>query len=124
MTTRRVLDVGQCALDHTAISRLLNEHFDVEVHRADVADEVFELMRDQRFDLVLINRRLDADDSDGTAIIRRMKNNQAAANTPVMLVSNYPDAQAAAVELGAETGFGKAGLHQPAIVDRLAGILG
>ena len=124
MTTRRVLDVGQCALDHAAISRLLTEHFDVEVHRADRADEVVRLMRGQRFDLVLINRRLDADDSDGTVVLREIKSSPASADTPVMLVSNYPEAQAAAVELGAEPGFGKAELHRPEVVDQLAGTLG
>ena len=41
-----------------------------------------------------------------------------------MLVSNFPDAQAQAVEAGAEPGFGKKSLNAPETIARLSSHLG
>jgi hypothetical protein len=49
------------------------------------------------------------DGSDGMELIRIAKREEL--TTPVMLVSNYPEAQSAAVAAGAVPGFGKASLH-------------
>ena len=43
---------------------------------------------------------------------------------PVMLVSNYEDAQREAVAKGALPGFGKAALGQPHTLARLRAVLG
>jgi len=40
------------------------------------------------------------------------------------LVSNYTDAQAQAVQAGAEPGFGKSSLGQPQMLDRVRAFLG
>jgi hypothetical protein len=41
----------------------------------------------------------------------------------VLLISNFPEAQAAAVEAGALPGFGKAEMNSPAAQERLLGAL-
>ena len=57
--TRRVLDVGQCNPDHAVLSRLLNEHFDVEIVRAHGESDTIGALQSGDFDLVLINQKLD-----------------------------------------------------------------
>ena len=121
--TRRVLDVGQCNPDHAAISRLLNEHFDVEIVRAHVESDTIAALQSGDFDVVLINRKLDRDYSEGLNILQLIKSDSAMSNVPVMLVSNYPESQESAVAAGAVYGFGKAELGNPDVVKRLAAIL-
>jgi DNA-binding NarL/FixJ family response regulator len=120
---KRVLDVGQCGPDHSSISRLLRTHFDVEIVPAALPADALDQLRDGKFDLVLINRKLDADYSDGTVILRAIKADESLSGVPVMLVSNYADAQQAAVTHGAEYGFGKAELDAPETLERLARFL-
>ncbi|HVW00504.1 MAG TPA: response regulator [Planctomycetaceae bacterium] len=107
---KRVLDVGQCVPDHSAIRRLLEDEFDVQVERTHERDDTLAALRRGPVDLVLINRKLDIDYSDGLEILKEIKADPAFTSIPVMLVSNYPDAQEEAVGAGAEPGFGKAQL--------------
>jgi CheY-like chemotaxis protein len=123
-TAPRVLDVGQCGFDHRAISDYLRRVFGAEVDRADTLDEARDALGRGRFDLVLVNRVLDLDDSSGLDLIRALREDGGLGDVAVMLVSNYPDAQRAAVELGARPGFGKADLESPATRDRLRALLG
>ncbi|HEV3340487.1 MAG TPA: response regulator [Pirellulales bacterium] len=116
---KRVLDVGQCGFDHGAIRRLVESQFAAQVVQAHRLDDAVELLKKEPFDLVLVNRQLDADCSDGLAVVRAIKADAALAGTPVMLVSNYADAQQAAVAAGAESGFGKSELNQPAAREKL-----
>ncbi len=67
-------------------------------------------LRAGEFDLVLVNRIFDGDGSKGIELIRAIKADPHLARTPVMLVSNYAEAQAEAKELGALPGFGKGDL--------------
>lgn len=106
-TQFRVLDVGQCDLDHGNISRLVEEHFNASVDRAHDRTEALAKVTGEAYDLVLVNRLLDRDHSEGLDVIREIKADAKAANVPVMLVSNFEDAQAAAVSEGALQGFGK-----------------
>lgn len=122
--TRRVLDVGQCNPDHAAISRLLNEHFEVEIVRAHGESDTIAALQSGDFDLVLINRKLDRDYSEGLSILEKIKSESAMSHVAVMLVSNFPEAQESAVAAGAVYGFGKAELGNPDVVERLAAILG
>jgi two-component system chemotaxis response regulator CheY len=115
-----VLDVGQCNPDHAAIRRLLTEEFGVEADRAYTPDEAWVRLQNTRYDLVLVNRIFDATGEEGLAFIRRMKTDTTLAAVPVMLVSNYADAQAEAVAAGAEPGFGKATLEDLQTSTRLA----
>lgn len=125
---KRVLDVGQCAPDHAAIRRLVQGTFGAEVVQADRLDDALAALRSaalrrESFDLVLINRKLDVDYSDGIEILQAIKTDSALASTPVMLVTNYPEHQQAAIAAGAEPGFGKAELSLPATRARLARFL-
>jgi response regulator RpfG family c-di-GMP phosphodiesterase len=114
-----VLDVGQCNPDHSSISQLLKRHFNASVDRAYRADEAIRLASEKEYDLILINRILDADGSEGLPILDQLKSSPATQSVPVMLVSNYADSQADAVTRGAEPGFGKSSLRDPATVERL-----
>jgi len=120
---KRVLDVGQCVPDHGAIRRLLEGQFGAEVVRAHLPGDTWEALRAGTFDLVLINRLLDADHSEGLAILSAIKADPATRGLPVMVVSNYPEHQQAAVAAGAEEGFGKAELNLPATHAKLARFL-
>jgi two-component system chemotaxis response regulator CheY len=113
---QRVLSVGQCGPDHRSISRFLTRYFGVEVESADTCDEAQSAMRAGKFSLVLVNRLLDIDGSPGMDVICALKDDPdpALASIPVMLVSNDPDAQQAAIAKGTVLGFGKADLDSPA----------
>lgn len=116
---RTVLSVGQCVPDELSLERFLKANFDVQITTVDTAAEALDRVRQQKYDLVLINRKLDADYSDGTEILRTIKADAALSATPVMIVSNYPEYQDAAVQIGAEYGFGKAELGRSDVIARL-----
>jgi two-component system chemotaxis response regulator CheY len=122
MPAKRVLSVGQCGADHGSISASLRRSFDVDVASADDAAEALRRLEAEKFDLVLVNRVFDLDGSPGVDFIRQVK--QANSPVPVMLVSNYPDAQQEAVKAGALPGFGKAALGEPATLSALRRALG
>ncbi len=56
-----VLDVGQCDFDHANISRMLSERFGAEVQQVATCEEALRAVQNGLFDLVLVNRILDAD---------------------------------------------------------------
>jgi two-component system chemotaxis response regulator CheY len=116
--------VGQCGPDNATLSRFLSRHFDVEMIVAKDWNETQEHLKKRVVDLVLINRKLDVDYSDGTNILSAIKANPAWTNLPVMIVSNYEEVQQKAVEMGAEPGFGKLELDFPKTLDKLIPFLG
>jgi len=122
MTAKRVLSVGQCGADHGGISWALRA-FGAEVAPAATQAEALERLRNEAFDLVLVNRVFDRDGDSGVDLIRRLKADEALRATPVMLVSNHADAQREAVEAGAEPGFGKAVLGRPEMLERVRSFL-
>lgn len=119
----RVLDVGNCGHDHGQITRMLERHFGAVTVVADTSDETVERLSREHFDLVLINRKLDHDYSDGIEVIKRIKSDPKLRDTPVMLVTNYAEHQATAVAEGALPGFGKLELGSPTTRERLAAVL-
>ena len=119
----RVLDVGQCDMDHGNITQLLTTAFGATVDRAHSAKEALEAVTSTEYDLVLVNRVFDADGSEGLGFIEQTQQEKATRNVPVMLVSNFDDAQESAIALGAVRGFGKADLHEKATIDLLAAAL-
>ena len=123
MAKRKVLDVGNCGPDHAAVRRMLMQHFDVEVLQAHSPVDTMELLTAQSVDLVLINRKLDQDYSDGTEILKQIKADPKLASVPVMLVTNYEEHQQAAMQLGAERGFGKLSLNDSQTQERLSQFL-
>lgn len=122
-TPPRVLSVGQCGLDGPQIERLLVEHFDADVATACDTRQALDAILSGHFDLVLVNRIFDGNGESGLDFIRQLRGDSDAKETPVMLVSNYADAQQAALELGAQPGFGKAALQAPQTTERLAAVL-
>jgi two-component system chemotaxis response regulator CheY len=124
MSAKRVLSLGQCGADHGAISRLLASQFGAEVVAAATADEALAHLQRDDFALVLVNRILDYDGRSGLDFIARLKADEQFQSLPVMLVSNYTDAQAEAARSGALPGFGKSQLTSPTTVARLRPLLG
>ncbi|MEQ8848455.1 response regulator [Botrimarina sp.] len=120
----RVLSVGQCGPDHAALVDFLTRNFDgVEVDAAKLPADTFEKLRAGSYDLVLVNRKLDEDYSDGIEVVRQIKSEPTLRDTPVMLVTNYAEHQDAAVAEGALRGFGKLELGDPATVQRVRAAL-
>lgn len=121
--SRTVLSIGQCRPDQAAITHYLTSGFGVNVVKADLPDQAIAILESQPVDLVLINRLLDRDGSEGLPILKRIRTCTRNADVPVMLVSNYADWQQKAVEAGAIYGFGKAELNRPETRSRLAAVL-
>jgi two-component system chemotaxis response regulator CheY len=124
MPSKRVLSVGQCGADHGSISWTLQRAFGAEVVPAATAASARALLVRGGFDLVLVNRVFDADGDGGLAFVRDLKADPTLTALPVMLVSNYSDAQDEAVQAGALPGFGKAALGAPEMLGRVAPYLG
>ena len=121
--SKRVLSVGQCIPDDGAILQFLSNHFNVQLVRSPDAEDALARIRTESFDLILVNRKLDIDYSDGIDVIRAIQADPDINTTPVMLISNYPDAQEKAVAIGAEYGFGKMEYEQPEVIERLGKFL-
>ncbi|MCH9002562.1 MAG: response regulator [Planctomycetes bacterium] len=119
----RVLDVGQCDFDHGNIGKMLVEQFGAVVDRAHNTDEAIKAISKNRYDIVMVNRIFDADGAEGTELIKKLQADESNRRTTVMLVSNYADAQDAAVALGAKRGFGKDAISDPATIQCLAAFL-
>ena len=115
MDKPRILSVGQCSFDHSSISRHLGRIYGAEVAGANTMGEALVTLRAGDFDLVLVNRVFDGDGTPGLDLIRAIKADPELAGLPVMLVSNYHDAQTEAQSLGALPGFGKADLRHGAV---------
>ena len=120
---KRVLDVGNCSADHAAIRYVVEHAFDATVSRAHGTHDALAALRAERFDLVLVNRVLDRG-GEGIQVISRIKNDPTLAGTPVMLITNHEEHQLAAVEAGAEYGFGKSELQTASTREKLARFLG
>jgi DNA-binding NarL/FixJ family response regulator len=121
---KRVLDVGNCGPDHSSIKHFLAKYFDCELLQADGADDALRALRAGPVDLVLVNRKLDMDYSDGIDVIRQIKAAADLAHVPTMLITNYDEHHEAAMEIGALRGFGKLDLAKPETVAKLQPILG
>ena len=117
--SKKVALVGHCGPDSSflriAVSRA---HKEVQVLMID-DDRDLKRSLDDGVDLLLLNRQLDFgfDEQEGVALIRRIRANYPHVKT--MLVSNYPDAQAAAVAEGALPGFGKREVNTPRVAELL-----
>ena len=79
---KRVLDVGNCVPDHAAIRALVERNFDARVVQTHGPEDTLRELRDARYDLVLVTRKLDRDYSDGLDVIRRLAEQAAHRLTP------------------------------------------
>jgi CheY-like chemotaxis protein len=121
--TKVVLDVGNCNPDHAALASMLKRNYGAEVLRADQLQDTLELLQKRSVDLILINRKLDIDYSDGIEILRVLKRTPELDAIPVMLITNYPEHQQQAVAEGAVLGFGKLELSTPETRQKLVPFL-
>lgn len=113
-----VLDVGQCRPDHSAISKLV-ESVGASIERIALPKQAIDLLKQKKYDLVLVNRKIDKDYSDGIELVKMMQADFELKSIPIMLVSNYEEAQQEAVSQGAILGFGKNSLKKPETADQL-----
>ncbi len=114
-----VLDIGNCGPDHNAIRSMLQSNFDAEVLQADATADAIEILQSKRVDLILVNRKLDVDYTDGIDVLTAIKADARFSEIPAMLVTNMDDYQQDAVQKGAEYGFGKLALRNPETQERL-----
>ncbi|HEX4142090.1 MAG TPA: response regulator [Pirellulales bacterium] len=113
----RILSVGQCHFDGPWMKRVLEEHLGAVVEQADFASEAVNKAGGQHYDLILVNREFDRDQSSGLSLIPDLI--AASPQTPVMLVSDFEEAQEAAIGQGAIRGFGKSNLDTAETLQRL-----
>jgi two-component system, chemotaxis family, chemotaxis protein CheY len=113
MSAKRVGLVGHCSPDSSGLTIAVTSAVPgVKVVR--VTDEAgVEKLLGEGVDLLLVNRAMEPGYSAslGTDYIRKLRASHP--NVKLMLISNYPDAQAAAVADGALPGFGKSDLMSP-----------
>ncbi len=119
-----VLDVGQCQPDHQAIRRMIESEFDARVESSADAEGAMQVLCEQKVDLVLVNRILDATLHDGLELVQKMQQHESLRRTPIMMISNFESAQQEAIAAGAAPGFGKAHLDEETTRKLLANYLG
>jgi predicted oxidoreductase len=116
---KKVALVGHCGPDSSYLRMTVSAaDKSIKVLAADTEQELQHLL-DDGVDLLLFNRVMDygfADD-EGVAIIRRLREKHP--KVKMMLVSNFPEAQQAAVAAGALPGFGKRELGTPRVAQML-----
>src|SRR5205823_5740224 len=125
MSKKSVVLVGHCGPDNSFL-RMAVSSADRSIHVA-MADDEQELnaLLDQRVDLLLLNRELGwgfDDAPTGVELIQKLRATHP--NVKVMLVSNFSDAQAAAVAAGALPGFGKREIGTPRVTRLIREALG
>ena len=117
----KVLITGQCGFDYRGLAHLI-EACGGTPTAAHCAAETLAQLSSGSYALILVNRILAGDGSRGVDLIKKILTEQPA--QPVMLVSDYPEAQAEAVACGALPGFGKSQLAAPSVAERVRGLLG
>jgi DNA-binding NarL/FixJ family response regulator len=121
--SKKVLLVGHCGPDSSYL-RLAVRSADpaAQILAADAPGELDAALA-QGIDLVLLNRELgyDFEPMVGVDLIARLKQSHPGLKT--MLISNYADAQAAAVAAGAVPGFGKREIGSPRAMQLLRSAL-
>ena len=116
MSGKRVLDIGNCGPDHHSLTMMVTRNFeDAVVDQAHQAVDALTLLKQHEYALVVVNRLLDCDGTEGMDVVRQVKAEQP--DLPVMLITNYEEHQRAAVEAGCETGYGKNDLFSPSTVE-------
>ena len=118
---KRILDIGNCSLDHGAITHMIRTNFDAEVDQANAAADALPMIQKNDYDLVMVNRILDMDGSCGMEVIVEVQKQNS--NLPVMLITNFAEHQDAAVAAGAVRGFGKNAVGSPQAIELLAAYL-
>lgn len=117
---KKILLVGHCGPDSSYLRMAVRSaDKDVSIIAADDAAELRHALDSDGIDLILFNRELGYgfDEDGGVEVIKWLKPNYP--SLKMMLVSNYPDAQAAAIKAGALPGFGKRDIGSKQVVELL-----
>src|SRR3954469_21819178 len=120
---KKIVLVGHCGPDSSYLRMAVKNDFrDADVYMAD-DDRELEQAIERGADLLLLNRQLEYGFKDplGVDLIRRLR--AARPEVKTMLVSNYAEAQAEAVEAGAFPGFGKREIGSPRVSELLRAAL-
>jgi hypothetical protein len=120
---KKIALVGHCGPDSSFLRIAVSKaERDAMVLSVDDDSDLKRVLNDG-VDLLLLNRQLDYgfDEREGVALIRKIRANYPNAKT--MLVSNYPEAQAAAIAEGALPGFGKREIGTPKVNELLRNAL-
>ena len=120
---KTILEIGNCDADHSRMKEVVEANLDAKIVRAHRLDDAMEAMQENDIDLVLINRLLDVDGSEGMDVFRSIKSNSEFAGTPVMLITNFDEHQDKAVAEGTIRGFGKAALASRETIETLKSAL-
>jgi two-component system chemotaxis response regulator CheY len=107
-----VLSIGQCGYDDSRIGQVVRTALGAALERAASPEEAQRKVAEKKYDLILVNRVFDAGTGMGVNFISELKKNNPDA-PPIMLVSDYADAQATAIANGAVPGFGKSAIAFP-----------
>lgn len=113
---KTVLDIGNCDADHLFITTMLKSNFDVKVLRAHRLSDAITVLESNAVDLILFNRLLDVDGSEGMEVFRNIKSKPEFESIPAMLITNYEEHQEKAMTEGAVRGFGKSAISSDATV--------
>jgi CheY-like chemotaxis protein len=117
-----VILVGHCGVDGPRLQREISARIpDTHVIRVNSTADL-ERYLEQDADLFLVNREPVGFDEDGLDIVRDIRQEHPQAK--VMLVSDYPEAQQAAVQAGALPGFGKSEMGSESLTDTVRQALG
>jgi DNA-binding NarL/FixJ family response regulator len=114
---KKIILVGHCGPDSSYLRMAVSgASKDVAIAHAH-DDASLDKLIDDGADLVLLNRQLEYGFSteEGVAMIERLREKYP--QVKMMLVSNYPEAQEAAVKAGALLGFGKSQIGTPRVAE-------
>ena len=118
--TKTLLDCGNCGPDYNTIRKLVKSNFDAAVIQTHGAEDTLDVLRNRAIDLVIVNRKLDRDYTDGMEVIKAIKADPDVGHVPVMLITNYEEHQLAAIEAGCVRGFGKLAINESATREEIA----
>src|SRR5690349_7126202 len=113
----KILNIGQCDFDGPQMEDLFERKLRAQVVNADNIEQAGAALEETDFDLILVNRVLANDEESGLDVIKHLR--EADVQTPMMLVSDYEEAQEQAVRRGAVHGFGKSTLTSPNTLQRI-----
>ena len=121
---KTLLDCGNCGPDFNTVRQMATANSGAPVLQSHGTQDTLEILRTRQVDLVMVNRKLDRDYSDGLEVVKAIKADAAIGSVPVMLVTNYEEHQQAAMEAGCVRGFGKLAINEPATLEAIEPYLG
>ena len=102
----KVYNVGLCNFDGPNIARELTS-LGADCKNISSKNELLEAIHEGAPDLIMFNRIFASDKTSGIETIQELKASPQYASIPMMLISNYSEAQEQAEQAGAVPGFGK-----------------